>query len=269
MTKVLTDPKYYTAIANAIRAKNGSTEIYKPSGMAAAISAIQVGGGSAAMYPKVRVKPTENQVIRATPKIRSDINSFVASNDTDSDGDGYVDFDWHLSNGTPIQFEVTVFADKNNYAPGNLIVNGENIGSTTATLDIDKDLTIEAEDAQPISNFMPESYAVLYLGNASDTVLRVVSPSLSGGEEVGTAGAIEGTTSPLLCNVTDNAFNAINGLKLFVIGGGQVQETPIPIPLQKGTPVSADVSGREPIIILAASRKEAMAIMASLNLLGD
>lgn len=262
MTKVLTDPKYYTAIANAIRAKNGSTAIYKPSGMAAAISAIQVGGGSAAMYPKVRIKPTENQVIRATPKIRSDINSSVASNDTDSDGDGYVDFDWHLSNGTPIQFEVTVSAtDNSKYVCGNLIVNGENIGSTTATLDIDKDLTIEAEDAQPISSFMPESYAVLYSGNASGPVLRVVSPSLSGGEEVGTAVLDEGTTS-LLCNVTDNAFNAINGLKLFAIGGGQPQE--IPIILQKGTPVSADVSGGL-AAILAASINEATAIMASLG----
>lgn len=264
MTKVLTDPKYYTAIANAIRAKNGSTAIYKPSGMAAAISAIQVGGGSAAMYPKVRIKQTENQVIRATPKIRSGINSSVASNDTDSDGDGYVDFDWHLSRGTPIQFEVTVSAtDNSKYVCGNLIVNGENIGSTTATLDIDKDLTIEAEDAQPISSPMPESYAVLYERNAtSDYVLRVVSPSLSGGEEVGTAAA-EGTTS-LLCNVTDNAFNVINGLKLFVIDGfGQLQE--ISIPLQKGTPVSADVSGGEPMAILAASINEATAIVASLG----
>lgn len=262
MTKVLTDPKYYTAIANAIRAKNGSTAIYKPSGMAAAISAIQVGGGSAAMYPKVRIKPTENQVIRATPKIRSDINSSVASNDTDSDGDGYVDFDWHLSNGTPIQFEVTVSAtDNSKYVCGNLIVNGENIGSTTATLDIDKDLTIEAEDARLISSFMPESYAVLYSRNASDLVLRVVSPSLSGGEEVGTAVA-EGTTS-LLCNVTDNAFNVINGLKLFVAGLGQLQE--ISITLQKGTPVSADVSGGKTRGIFAASRNEVMVIMASLG----
>ena len=140
-------------------------------------------------------------------------------------------------------------------------MNGENIGSTTATLDIDKDLTIEAEDARLISSFMPESYAVLYSRNASDHVLRVVSPSLSGGEEAGTA-VVEGTTS-LLCNVTDNAFNAINGLKLFASGGGQIQE--IPITLQKGTPVSADVSGGEPMAILAASRKEAMAIMASLG----
>ena len=263
MTKVLTDPKYYTAIANAIRAKNGSTAIYKPSGMAAAISAIQVGGGSAAMYPKVRIKPTENQVIRATPKIRSDINSSVASNDTDSDGDGYVDFDWHLSNGTPIQFEVTVSAtDNSKYVCGNLIVNGENIGSTTATLDIDKDLTIEAEDAQPISSSMPESYAVLYFNDETGgRALRVVSPSLPGGEEVGTAVA-EGTTS-LLCNVTDNAFNVINGLKLFVAGLGQLQE--ISITLQKGTPVSADVSGGKTRGIFATSINEATAIMASLG----
>lgn len=262
MTKVLTDPKYYTAIANAIRAKNGSTAIYKPSGMAAAISAIQTDGGSAAMYPKVRIKQTENQVIRATPKIRSDINSSIASNDTARDG--YVDFDWRLSHGTPIQFEVAVSAtDNSKYVCGNLIVNGENIGSTTATLDIDKDLTIEAEDAQLISSFMPESYAVLYWREAtSDYVLRVVSPSLSGGEEAGTAVPGEGSTS-LLCNVTDNAFNAINGLKLFVINGlSQLQE--ISITLQKGTPVSADVSG-ESMFILAASINEATAIVASLG----
>lgn len=262
MTKVLTDPKYYTAIANAIRAKNGSTAIYKPSGMAAAISAIQVGGGSAAMYPKVRVKPTENQVIRATPKIRSDINSSITSNDTDSDGDGYVDFDWYLSRGTPIQFEVTV-ATEDNYVPGNLIVNGENIGSTTATLDIDKDLTIEAEDAQPISSPMPESYAVLYFNDETGgRALRVVSPSLPGGEEVGVYGA--NVTTPLPCFVTDNAFNVINGMKLFKIDDlGQLQETSIT--LQKGDPISADVSGKEPVYILATSINEATAIMASLG----
>lgn len=264
MTKVLTDPKYYTAIANAIRAKNGSTAIYKPSGMAAAISAIQVGGGSAAMYPKVRVKPTENQVIRATPKIRSAINNSIGSNDTDSDGDGYVDFDWRLSIGTPIQFEVTVSAtDNSKYVCGNLIVNGENIGSTTATLDIDKDLTIEAEDAQPISSSIPESYAVLYFSDdTGGRALRVVSPSLPGGEEVGVYGA--NVTTPLPCFVTDNAFNVINGMKLFKIDDlGQLQETSIT--LQKGDPISANVSGKEPVYILATSINEATAIMASLG----
>ena len=261
MTKVLTDSKYYKAIADAIRVKNGSTTSYKPSGMAAAISAIQTDGGSAATYPKVRLKTTKNQVIKATPKLPPYINSAISSND--KPWVGYVDFDWYLSRGTPIQFEVTVSATEDNYVPGNLVVNGENIGSTKATLDIDKDLIIEAEDAKPISNFMPESYAVLYWREAtSDYVLRVVSPSLSGGEEAGTAVPDEGLTT-LQCNVTDNAFNAINGLKLFVIGLGQPQE--IPITLQKGTPVSADVSGGKARGIYAASIKEAMAITLSVN----
>lgn len=43
MTKVLTDPSNYTAIANAIRAKNGSTATYKPSEMATAITALTTG----------------------------------------------------------------------------------------------------------------------------------------------------------------------------------------------------------------------------------
>lgn len=263
MTKVLTDPKYYTAIADAIRAKNGSTAIYKPSGMAAAISAIQVGGGSAAMYPKVRIKPTENQVILATPKIRSDINKSIGSNDTDSDGDGYVDLDWYLSRGTPIQFEVTVSTDNSKYVCGNLIVNGENIGSTTATLDIDKDLTIEVEDAQPISSPMPESYAVVYLNDdTGGRTLRVVSPSLPGGEEVSRCGTV--VTTSLLCFVTDNAFNVINGMKLFKIDDlGQLQETSITLE-RDDSYVHADVSG-EPVYILATSINEAKAIMASLG----
>lgn len=262
MTKVLTDPKYYTAIADAIRAKNGSTAIYKPSGMAAAISAIQVGGGSAAMYPKVRIKLTENQVIRATPKLSAFVEGSISSNNIASDG--YVNFDWHLSIGTPIQFEVAVSAtDNSKYVCGNLIVNGENIGSTTATLDIDKDLTIEAEDAQPISSSMSESYAVLYLNDdTGGRALRVVSPSLPGGEEAGTA-VPGGGPDLLLCNVTDNAFNVINGLKFFVISFGQLEETPIT--LQKGTPVSADVSGGKTRGIFAASIKEATAINASLG----
>lgn len=43
MTKVLTDPSYYTAIANAIRTKNKSTATYKPSEMADAIAALTTG----------------------------------------------------------------------------------------------------------------------------------------------------------------------------------------------------------------------------------
>lgn len=44
---VKTDNSYYTAIADAVRAKNGATDTYLPSDMAAAIAAIQAGNDSA------------------------------------------------------------------------------------------------------------------------------------------------------------------------------------------------------------------------------
>lgn len=46
MTKVLVSETYLTAIAEAIRGKNGSTTVYKPGEMAAAIAGIEAGGGS-------------------------------------------------------------------------------------------------------------------------------------------------------------------------------------------------------------------------------
>lgn len=45
MSKVLVSSSYLTAIANAIRGKNGSSNTYKPSQMAGAISNIPTGGG--------------------------------------------------------------------------------------------------------------------------------------------------------------------------------------------------------------------------------
>lgn len=45
MAKVLTDNQHYIDIANAIREKNGTEETYKPGEMAAAIGAIETGGG--------------------------------------------------------------------------------------------------------------------------------------------------------------------------------------------------------------------------------
>ena len=46
MAIVTTDNQYYSAIADAIRAKNGTKTTYKPSEMAAAISALPTGGGA-------------------------------------------------------------------------------------------------------------------------------------------------------------------------------------------------------------------------------
>lgn len=46
MAIVTTDNQYYSAIADAIRGKNGEATLYKPSEMAAAISALPTGGGA-------------------------------------------------------------------------------------------------------------------------------------------------------------------------------------------------------------------------------
>ena len=51
MAKVLVNESSLTGIANAIRGKNGSTDTYKPSEMAAAITAISGGGGSGPDIP--------------------------------------------------------------------------------------------------------------------------------------------------------------------------------------------------------------------------
>ena len=52
MAKVLVNENNLTNIANAIRGKNGTTTTYKPSEMAAAISAIETGGGSGGALPE-------------------------------------------------------------------------------------------------------------------------------------------------------------------------------------------------------------------------
>ena len=51
MSKVLVNESSLTGIADAIRGKNGSTDTYKPSEMAAAITAISGGGGSGPDIP--------------------------------------------------------------------------------------------------------------------------------------------------------------------------------------------------------------------------
>lgn len=52
MSKVLVNESSLTGIADAIRGKNGSTDTYKPSEMAAAITAISGGGGSGVDIPE-------------------------------------------------------------------------------------------------------------------------------------------------------------------------------------------------------------------------
>ena len=73
MANVLVQDTSLTAIADAIRAKNGSETTYKPGEMAAAISAIPTGGGSEVVFKNAFITPTANAtVIDLSPWITDD-----------------------------------------------------------------------------------------------------------------------------------------------------------------------------------------------------
>lgn len=130
MTKVLTDPKYYTAIANAIRAKNGSTAIYKPSGMADAITALTTSGIT---EHTVTLKKTKNQTI-SVMAVTSDVT-----------GTSYSGNDITL---TPRIYSLVLSVTASHgYTAGNLIINGETQTVTRTRVPFDKDYVISAEDA--------------------------------------------------------------------------------------------------------------------------
>lgn len=161
MTKVLTDPKYYTAIANAIRAKNGSTTSYKPSGMADAITALTTSGIT---EHTVTLKQTKNQTISVTAEMSDSTGTSQSSNDTTlTPRVGYLSLSVGASHG---------------YTAGNLIINGETKTVTRTRVPFDKDYVISAEGA--VSS-LPAEYA--YWVILDKGVLGVFSPTLPGGTE--------------------------------------------------------------------------------------
>lgn len=163
MTKVLTDPKYYTAIANAIRAKNGSTEIYRPSGMADAITALTTSGIT---EHTVTLKQTKNQTISVTVTTLDSTGTSSSSND--------ITLTPRLSS-----LSLSVTANYNYYTAGNLIINGETHTVTSTNVPFDKDYVISAEDAVSL---LPAEYALWYHWG-STVVFSVFSPTLPDGVE--------------------------------------------------------------------------------------
>lgn len=165
MTKVLTDPKYYTAIANAIRVKNGSTTTYKPSDMADAITALTASSGTA---HTVTLRQTEHQTILATIN-PSPVSGVSSSSDT------------VLSLGH-IPLTLSVVADTG-YTAGNLIINGVPSSSANATVYFDKDYVISAADATAKSTVgLPAEYA--YWAYSSKDYWYIVSSTLSKSPEM-------------------------------------------------------------------------------------
>lgn len=110
-------------IADAIRAKNNKTTLYKPGEMAAAIRAIEVG------KKNFTVVPVDNETITVTP----------AGNSVSNDGNNYT-----------LALNDTVTATvsgASGYTPGNITVNGVDQGSSSVTLQATEGMVISATEA--------------------------------------------------------------------------------------------------------------------------
>ena len=113
MSKVMVNESSLTAIGEAIRGKNGTTNTYKPSEMAAAISSIPAGGGnfdfSNLEYVQLTTKNDSSILPDLTPFI-SDFNkvvcimvqgyneTFVYLRGTDTDRSSYKDMFYYTGN---------------------------------------------------------------------------------------------------------------------------------------------------------------------------
>ena len=113
MSKVMVNESSLTAIGEAIRGKNGTTNTYKPSEMAAAISSIPAGGGNFdfSNLEYVQLTRDSGSVLPDLTPFISDFNkvvcimiqgynvSFVYLRGTDTDRSLYKDLFYYSPNG--------------------------------------------------------------------------------------------------------------------------------------------------------------------------
>lgn len=232
MTKVLTDPKYYTAIANAIRAKNGSTTSYKPSGMADAITALTTSGIT---EHTVTLKQTKNQTISVTVTTLDSTGTSSSSND--------ITLTPRVSS---LSLSVGAF---HGYTAGNLIINGETQTFTGTTVPFDKDYVISAEDAVSL---LPAEYAY-WLGAWSKGVLDVFSPTLPNGTE-GVQLSQDGTKY-LAASVSTAALTVLKKLTPYATTNGSTWTTDVIVDTTNGYSFTLP-SSKVPMVIWAASEAD-------------
>lgn len=232
MTKVMTDPKYYTAIANAIRAKNGSTTSYKPSGMADAITALTTSGIT---EHTVTLKQTKNQTISVTVITLDDTGTSNLSNDITL---------------TPRVDQLSLYVTAyKNYTAGNLIINGETQTVTSTTVSFDKDYVISAEDAVSL---LPAEYAY-WLGSWSHGILTVSSPTLSEGTE-GVQLSQDGTKY-LAASVSTAALTVLKKLTPYTTTNGSTWTTDVIVDTTNGYSFTLP-SSEARVVIWAASEAD-------------
>ena len=178
MTKVLTDPSYYTAIADAIRAKNSATTKYKPSEMAAAIQAITTGGSSSGSSDSGGTKIVTTGARRTAFYVTFTQQTLV--------GDGVDDsYPREITSDIFKNFSVSVRAEPG-YKPGTLIVNG--------TTQAESEMSYWSVSAEPVNGAITLSttqavpYTTADIVGAKST-FATASLSSWGGSTRGTATA--------------------------------------------------------------------------------
>lgn len=184
-------------IADAIRAKNNKTTLYKPGEMAAAIQAIEVG------KKNFTVVPVGNETITVTP----------AGNSVSNDGNNYT-----------LAFNDTVTATvsgASGYTPGNITVNGVDQGSSSVTLQATEGMVISATEAAEKKISFRGIYDVTFDSKSvTDEHGRVVN-AIYGYDKANNVG----TLNKNLLNSDELVFagiDNISGQETFEFAGGKV-----------------------------------------------
>lgn len=140
MAKVLVSESNLTNIANAIRAKNGSSDTYTPAQMATAIQGIQTG-----MQTYTCTYPTSiaNQSLQI---------NLLSSGSTNN---GVVQFD-----GCGVELKLV---PNSGYDAGSIIIDGVDTGSDTRTINpLTKDTVISVTDATEHQSLLNTTAHVIY-----------------------------------------------------------------------------------------------------------
>lgn len=158
MSRALVTEQHLTDIANAIRAKNGSSDAYTPAQMASAISAIEGGGGGDVIVQgegpwTISVVNPEHTIITSTPQ------AFLSES-----GGGY----------TPSFRTVESFSMDTGYSPGRAI---KTVDEGTHAI------SVTATPAEEIAGMVQDGWGAVYQNGAtyySDSGYSIDLSSLQG-----------------------------------------------------------------------------------------
>lgn len=189
-------------IADAIRAKNNKTTLYKPGEMAAAIQTIEVG------KKNFTVVPVDNETITVTP---------AGSGITISGNDYTLAFDGTI---------IATVSGNIGYTPGNITVGGVDQGSSSATLQVTEGMVISATEAVKKQNveitFNVPALTLTDEGGGSYTYTGTDLKDEIGTYAMPTYKVTKATGSEsLLVNITNPGLKSVNEVGISVVQGTQ------------------------------------------------